>query len=169
MEQRPAQDGRRRLIGRCQPVVGDTYLALRVLSALLRTTVYWNVMPCSLVECTCVLEHALPPTSYHDVGSCRPAFVHSCTPRRTDAQSYRDFDFLQAVNILVTPYILISGLRRGFDETCGLLGYYAALCGNCLPTFRDHHSTLRKIAKERRSYFTFCLRKVKAATSLRAV
>jgi hypothetical protein len=84
---------------------------------------------------------------YHDVGSCRPAFVHSCTPRRTDAQSYRDFDFLQAVNILVTPYILISGLCRGVHEICGLLGYYAALCGNCLPTFRDYHSTLRKIAE----------------------
>ena len=35
---------------------------------------------------------------------------------------------------------LISGLRRGVDEICGLLGYYAASCGNCLPTFRDNVS-----------------------------
>jgi hypothetical protein len=25
-------------------------------------------------------------------------------------------------------------------EICGLLGYYAASCGNCLPTFRDNVS-----------------------------
>jgi hypothetical protein len=27
-----------------------------------------------------------------------------------------------------------------FDEICGLLGYYAASCGNCLTTFRDNGS-----------------------------
>jgi hypothetical protein len=32
---------------------------------------------------------------------------------------------------------LMSGFRRDVDEICGLLGYYAASCGNCLPTFRD--------------------------------
>jgi hypothetical protein len=36
--------------------------------------------------------------------------------------------------------ILISGFRRDVDEICGLLGYYAALSGNCLPTFRDNIS-----------------------------
>jgi hypothetical protein len=28
----------------------------------------------------------------------------------------------------------------GQKEICGLLGYYAASCGNCLPTFRDYVS-----------------------------
>jgi hypothetical protein len=32
---------------------------------------------------------------------------------------------------------LISGFRSDVDEICGLLGYYAASCGNSLPTFRD--------------------------------
>jgi hypothetical protein len=32
---------------------------------------------------------------------------------------------------------LISGFRRYVDEICALQGYYAAPCGNCLPTFRD--------------------------------
>jgi hypothetical protein len=35
---------------------------------------------------------------------------------------------------------LISGFRRDVDEICALLGYYAASCGNCLPTFRDNVS-----------------------------
>jgi hypothetical protein len=35
---------------------------------------------------------------------------------------------------------LISGFRRDVDEICGLIGYYAASCGNCLPTFRDNVS-----------------------------
>jgi hypothetical protein len=34
--------------------------------------------------------------------------------------------------------ILISGFRRDVDEICALLGYYAASCGICLPTFRDN-------------------------------
>jgi hypothetical protein len=32
---------------------------------------------------------------------------------------------------------LISGFHSNVDEICALLGYYAASCGNCLPTFRD--------------------------------
>jgi hypothetical protein len=32
---------------------------------------------------------------------------------------------------------LILGFRLDVDEICALLGYYAASCGNCLPTFRD--------------------------------
>jgi hypothetical protein len=35
---------------------------------------------------------------------------------------------------------MISGFRRDGDETCALLGYYTASCGNCLPTFRDNVS-----------------------------
>jgi hypothetical protein len=38
------------------------------------------------------------------------------------------------------PTILISGFRPDVDEICALLGYYAASCGNCLPTFRDNVS-----------------------------
>jgi hypothetical protein len=35
---------------------------------------------------------------------------------------------------------LISGFRRDVNEICGLLWYYAASCGNCLPTFRNNVS-----------------------------
>jgi hypothetical protein len=35
---------------------------------------------------------------------------------------------------------MISGFRRDVDKICGLLGYYAASCGNCLQTFRDNVS-----------------------------
>jgi hypothetical protein len=38
-----------------------------------------------------------------------------------------------------THYSFIDFLRD-VDETCGLLGYYAASCGNCSPTFRDNVS-----------------------------
>jgi hypothetical protein len=37
-------------------------------------------------------------------------------------------------------FTLISGFHRVVDEFCSLLGYYAAACGNCLPTFRDNVS-----------------------------
>jgi hypothetical protein len=33
---------------------------------------------------------------------------------------------------------LTSGFHRDVAEICTLLGYYAASCGNCLPTFRDN-------------------------------
>jgi secreted trypsin-like serine protease len=36
--------------------------------------------------------------------------------------------------------MLISAFRRVVDEIYGLLGYYAASCGNCLPKFRDNLS-----------------------------
>jgi hypothetical protein len=42
---------------------------------------------------------------------------------------------------------LISGFRRDVDEICGLLGYYAASCGNYLPTFRDNVSVLSSRVK----------------------
>ena len=38
----------------------------------------------------------------------------------------------------------ISGLRREVDETCALLGYYAAYSGNSLPTFRANISVIFK-------------------------
>jgi len=31
----------------------------------------------------------------------------------------------------------VSSFRREVEETCALLGYYAASSGNLLPTFRD--------------------------------
>jgi hypothetical protein len=60
--------------------------------------------------------------------------------------------------------MLISGFRRYVDEICALLGYYAASCGNCLPTFRDnvsvsssrvnnYYTTLRNIPEERRYHW----------------
>ena len=68
------------------------------------------------------------------------------------------------------PYTLISGFRRELDEICTLLGYYTALKGSPVPTFRDnlsvpssmvkktkkkivrnYHSTLRNIPEESRS------------------
>jgi hypothetical protein len=33
-----------------------------------------------------------------------------------------------------------SGFCRDVDEICGLLGYYAALSGSSVPTFRDNLS-----------------------------
>jgi len=35
---------------------------------------------------------------------------------------------------------MISGFRREIDESCALLGHYAASSGNSLPTFRDNLS-----------------------------
>jgi len=32
---------------------------------------------------------------------------------------------------------VLPGFRRGVDQNCALLGYYAASNGNSLPTFRD--------------------------------
>jgi hypothetical protein len=32
---------------------------------------------------------------------------------------------------------VISGFRRDVNEICALLGYYAALCGGYVATFRD--------------------------------
>jgi hypothetical protein len=48
---------------------------------------------------------------------------------------------LQEVKLERTDWIdQILGLRRDVDKICVLLGYYAASCGNCLPTFRDNIS-----------------------------
>jgi hypothetical protein len=35
---------------------------------------------------------------------------------------------------------VISGFRRDVDEICALLGYYTALNGSSVPTFRDNLS-----------------------------
>jgi hypothetical protein len=47
---------------------------------------------------------------------------------------------------------MISGFRRDIEETCALLGYYAALNGKPLPTFRDNvwvpSSRVRKSKKK---------------------
>ena len=37
-------------------------------------------------------------------------------------------------------FILTSGFRRDVDEICGLLRFYTASCGTCMPTFRDNVS-----------------------------
>jgi hypothetical protein len=47
---------------------------------------------------------------------------------------------VEAWNYATSNLILRSGFRRDVDEICGLLGYYTASCGNCLPTFWDNVS-----------------------------
>jgi len=42
----------------------------------------------------------------------------------------------------------ISGFRPRVDETCALLGYYAAYSGNSLPTFRDNRSVPTSTVKK---------------------
>jgi hypothetical protein len=44
--------------------------------------------------------------------------------------------------------VLISGFRRNLDETCGLLGYYAASCGNCL--VNNYHTMPRNTPEDHR-------------------
>jgi hypothetical protein len=70
------------------------------------------------------------------VGNCMPNNTMS-HPRRLDFLSIMRFEVLTVVNSNVT---LISGFRRDVDESCTLMGYYAASCGNCLPTFWDNVS-----------------------------
>jgi hypothetical protein len=75
--------------------------------------------------------------------------------------------------------VLISGFRCDVDEICALLGYYAASCCNCLPTFRgnvsvpssrvkrpircpktsvnNYHTTPRNIPEDCRSQALVCL------------
>ena len=52
---------------------------------------------------------------------------------------------------------MISGLRLEVDDSCALLGYYAASSGNFLPTFRDNllvqpHGTVGCPERSVRSY-----------------
>ena len=49
---------------------------------------------------------------------------------------------------------VISGFRRDIDEICDLLGYYAASCGNCLPTFRDVSATQRRVITQKTTDFS---------------
>jgi hypothetical protein len=70
----------------------------------------------------------------------------------------------------ITVLTLIAGFRRDVDEICGLLGYYTASCGNCLPTFRDNVSVPSSRVKspsdrtpeDRRFYLTVCLHYISA-------
>jgi hypothetical protein len=49
---------------------------------------------------------------------------------------------------------VISGFRRDVDEMYDLLGYYAALSGNALLTFRDNISVpSSRVKKQRRGDF----------------
>jgi hypothetical protein len=41
---------------------------------------------------------------------------------------------------IIVVATLNLGFRRDVDEICALLGYYAASCSNCLPTFGDNVS-----------------------------
>jgi hypothetical protein len=51
-------------------------------------------------------------------------YYHKCTS-----------DFKHSVQ-----YFCLILTKPEFDEICGLLGYYAALCGKCFPTFWDNVS-----------------------------
>jgi hypothetical protein len=52
---------------------------------------------------------------------------------------------------------LISRFRRYVDELCDLLRYYVALCGNCLPTFRDNVSVpSSRVQSPRRAQISYC-------------
>ena len=42
--------------------------------------------------------------------------------------------------LVASEGLRVSGFRRDVDEISALLGYYAASCGNCLPTFRNNVS-----------------------------
>jgi hypothetical protein len=49
-------------------------------------------------------------------------------------------DNLSGATVPINTYYFnfISGFFRNVDDTCALLGYYAASCRNCLPTFWDN-------------------------------
>jgi hypothetical protein len=48
---------------------------------------------------------------------------------------------------------LISGFRRDVDEICALLGYYAALSGSSVTTFRDNQSV--PFSRVKKSFLDF--------------
>jgi predicted membrane metal-binding protein len=58
---------------------------------------------------------------------------------------------------------VISCFRHDIDEICGLLGFYAALSGISVPTFRDNisvpFSSVKKSKKKRKpaSQFAICI------------
>jgi hypothetical protein len=42
-------------------------------------------------------------------------------------------------------------IKLNYVKTCAVLGYYAASCGNCLPTFRDKLSLpLSRVKKSKK-------------------
>jgi hypothetical protein len=49
---------------------------------------------------------------------------------------------------------VISGFRRDCDEICALLGNYAALSVNPLPTFRDNVSVPSSRVKKSKKFLT---------------
>jgi hypothetical protein len=55
---------------------------------------------------------------------------------------------------------VISGFRRDVEETCDLLGYYAALSGSLLPTFRDNLSVPSSRVKRKMELTDFPLTSV---------
>jgi hypothetical protein len=51
--------------------------------------------------------------------------------------------------------MMISGFRHDADEICGLLGYYAALSGNCIPTCRVKLSVpSSRVEKPKKDFLT---------------
>ena len=69
---------------------------------------------------------------YNCVPKCSRLLLGLLVPRIWDDRMFR--------NVGNKLTFLISGFRRDVEEICALLGYYAASCGHCLPTFRDNIS-----------------------------
>jgi hypothetical protein len=55
---------------------------------------------------------------------------------------------------------VISGFHRDVDDTCALLGYYAAMSGSCVPTFQDNLSVPSSRAKKTFFFWTSWLFKI---------
>jgi hypothetical protein len=50
-------------------------------------------------------------------------------------------------------FFVISGFRHDVDEICALLGYYIALSGSSVPTFRDNLSVPSPRVKKSKKTF----------------
>jgi hypothetical protein len=66
------------------------------------------------------------------------SFIFSLIPRYISGFFVKNK--MKHLNSLSKLIILILCFHRDVDKICALLGYYAASCGNCLPTFRDNVS-----------------------------
>jgi hypothetical protein len=109
---------------------------------------------CFLVNCLAMtmtwisaLHRFLQPLHWLPCASCghsvRSApYDHSKQNVKQSADIWTFLPFVEWKPISTWLYrvILISGFRRDVDKIFSLLGYYAASCGNCLPTFRDNVS-----------------------------
>jgi hypothetical protein len=66
----------------------------------------------------------------------RKLFSHSFKPHNSAKPNSLQVLWVKTL----TQRLLTDTCEEYSTEICGLLGYYAALCGNCLPMFRDNVS-----------------------------